>query len=55
MTNKPTLGRRFAAAFAVAALLLTVAPVNAWNFALPSQTLAAEDDPDFLVLNPEGE
>ena len=54
MTNKPTLGRRFAAAFAVAALLLTIAPVNAWNFA-PSQTLAAEDEPDFLVLNPAGE
>jgi hypothetical protein len=55
MTNKATVRHRFAAVFAGAALVLTVAAVDARNFTPASQTLVAEDDPDFLVLNPEGE
>ena len=55
MTNKATVRHRFAAVFAGAALVLTVFAVDARNFTPASQTLVAEDDPDFLVLNPEGE
>jgi hypothetical protein len=55
MTNKPMLHHRFAAAFALAALLLTVAAVDARNFAPTGQTVAAEEEPDFLVLDPKGE
>lgn len=55
MTNKQTTPYRFAAAVAVAALLFNVATVDARNDAPASQILPAESDPDFLVLNPEGE
>jgi hypothetical protein len=56
MTNKKTTGHRFAAAFATLALLLTVVTVHAGQIqpAQQQQTLA-EDDSDFLVLNPEHE
>lgn len=45
---KNTTGWRFAAAFAVALLALTAGTVM-------SAALAADSEPDFLVLNPEGE
>ena len=54
MTNKQTT-LRFATAAAVAALLFNVATGYARNDAPTSQTFVAESDPDFLVLNPEGE
>ena len=54
MTNKQTT-LRFATAVAVAVLLFNMATGHARNDAPTSQTLVAESDPDFLVLNPEGE
>jgi hypothetical protein len=55
MANKKTTGHRFAAAFTLLAVLLTVAPVHAGNVAPAQQQTIADDDSDFLVLNPEHE
>jgi hypothetical protein len=55
MTNKKTTGHRFAAAFTVLAVLLSAVTVHAGNVAPAQQQTLAEDDSDFLVLNPEHE
>ena len=47
--------QRLAAVFGLAALVLTVAVVDARKFPPANEQLAVTDDPDFLTLNPEGE
>jgi hypothetical protein len=55
MTNKKTTGHRFVAAFALLTLLLTVVAVQAGYVAPAQHQTIADDDSDFLVLNPERE
>ena len=51
MRKKHAARQRFTAAFALAALVLAIALSNA----RANETLFDPADPDFLVLNPEGE
>ena len=53
MRQEQATGWRFAAAFALAVLAL-VGTVGASKFGVPSAALA-DEDPDYLVLNPEHE
>ena len=55
MRNRQTAGRRFAAAFALAIMLLTAGVVGASKCGLGSAALADDSEPDYLVLNPERE
>jgi hypothetical protein len=55
MTNKKTTGHRFVAAFALLTLLLTVVAVQAGYVAPAQHQTIADDESDFLVLNPERE
>ena len=50
MRKKQAARQRFTAAFALAALVLAIAVSDARADETPCDT-----DPDFLVLNPEGE
>ena len=54
MRQEQAVGWRFAAAFALAVLVLAVGTVGASKFGAPGAALA-DEDPDFLVLNPERE
>ena len=51
MRKKQAARQRFTAAFALAALVLAIAVSDV----RANETLSDTVDPDFLVLNPEGE
>ena len=54
MRSRQSAARRFAAAFALAVMVLTAGAGVATKCGLGSAALA-DDDPDYLVLNPERE
>ncbi len=55
MRNEQATNLRLAAAFALAVLLLAGGTLGVGNFGSAGVALADEGEPDFLVLNPEGE
>ena len=55
MQKKQAARQRFTAGLALAALVLTIAVIDAPDSVVTNEALADTRDADFLVLDPEGE